>query len=128
MMTHEWLAVCTVEDIPMLGSRVIRRESGADVALFRNADNEVFALLDRCPHKGGALSQGIVFGRKVACPLHNWNIQLDCGEAIAPDHGCTPSFAVRVHEGQVFLDPKELATVGIDAAQPAWPQRIRLAI
>jgi nitrite reductase (NADH) small subunit len=127
MTTPQWLEVCAVDDIPMLGSRVVRRTQGADVALFRNADNEVFALLDRCPHKGGALSQGIVFGRKVACPLHNWNIQLDCGEAVAPDHGCAPSFAVRVHEGRVFLNASELATIGLALAPPAWPQRIRLA-
>jgi nitrite reductase (NADH) small subunit len=128
MNMNDWIKVCGVEDIPMLGSRVIRRERGADVALFRNTDNEVFALLDRCPHKGGALSQGIVFGRKVACPLHNWNIELDCGKAIAPDEGCTPSFAVRVEAGEVFLDAQQLASVGLDAAPPAWSKLERLSV
>lgn len=124
---NEWLKVCELDDIPVLGSRVIRRERGADVALFRNADDEVFALLDRCPHRGGVLSQGIVFGRKVACPMHNWNIQLDCGEALAPDSGCTPSFAVKMNEKrEVFLDSKELATIGLDTPPPAWPQQVRL--
>lgn len=127
MIMNEWLKVCTVEDIPVLGSRVIRRAQGADVALFRNAENEVFALLDRCPHRGGALSQGIVFGKKVACPLHNWNIELDCGEAVSPDVGCTPSFAVRVEGEAVFLDAKQLATLGLDAPPPSWPQVVRLA-
>ncbi len=127
MIMNEWLKICEIKDIPVLGSRVIRRERGADVALFRNGDNEIFALLDRCPHKGGTLSQGIVFGKKVACPLHNWNIQLDCGEAIAPDSGCTPSFAVRVEEDAVFLDAKQLATLGLDAPQPSWPKVIRVA-
>jgi nitrite reductase (NADH) small subunit len=119
MIMNEWLKVCTVEDIPVLGSRVIRRTQGADVALFRNAENEVFALLDRCPHRGGALSQGIVFG--------NWNIALDCGEAVAPDAGCTPSFAVRVEADAVFLDAKQLATLGLDAPPPSWPKVIRVA-
>ncbi|MGL4576235.1 MAG: nitrite reductase small subunit NirD [Burkholderiaceae bacterium] len=125
---NDWVKVCGVDDIPMLGSRVIRRERGADVALFRNTENEVFALLDRCPHKGGSLSQGIVFGRKVACPLHNWNIELDCGKAIAPDEGCTPSFAVRVEAGEVFLDAQQLASVGLDAAPPAWSKLERLSV
>ena len=64
----------------------------------------MFALLDKCPHKGGPLSQGIVFGRKVACPLHNWNIGLDDGNAVAPDHGCARAFAVKLENGVVFLD------------------------
>lgn len=87
----------------------------------------MFALLDRCPHKGGPLSQGIVFGTRVACPLHNWAIALDCGEAVAPDHGCTPRFTVRVQDGAVWLSREELATVGLDSPAPAWPQAVRLA-
>ena len=68
----EWTLICKLEDIPVLGSRRVERASGLDVAVFRNSQDEVFALLDRCPHKGGPLSQGIVFGTSVACPLHNW--------------------------------------------------------
>ena len=69
---NDWIAVCRVDDIPVLGARRVARERGAAVAVFRTADDRVFALLDRCPHKGGPLSQGIVFGDGVACPLHNW--------------------------------------------------------
>jgi nitrite reductase [NAD(P)H] small subunit len=90
-----WTHVCNVSDIPRLGSRVLRRASG-DVALFRTADDEVFALLDRCPHKGGALSQGIVHGKAVTCPLHSWNIGLETGQARAPDEGCARRFPVKV--------------------------------
>jgi len=107
-----WLEVCGIDDIPVLGARVVRRAayggSGTDIAIFRNGADQVFALLDRCPHKGGPLSQGIVHGDKVACPLHNWNIELKAGTAVAPDHGCTPTFAVRVDLGRVYLDEQEL--------------------
>jgi len=72
----EWKKICLVTDIPVLGSRRVTRAQGLDVAVFRNDKDEVFALLDRCPHKGGPLSQGIVFGTHVACPLHNWQIGL----------------------------------------------------
>ncbi len=95
--------ICTLNDIPRLGARVVKSAAHGDIAIFRNADDEVFALLDKCPHKGGPLSQGIVYGRKVACPLHNWNIELDSGCAIAPDSGCTRRFAVTVENGDVFL-------------------------
>ncbi|MDO8285915.1 MAG: nitrite reductase small subunit NirD [Rhodoferax sp.] len=114
----EWTAVCKVEDIPVLGSRRVARAQGLDVAVFRNDAGEVFALLDRCPHKGGPLSQGIVFGTSVACPLHNWTIGLCTGQAAAPDEGCTPKFTVKVEDGQVSLMTAELASHAIDQTRP----------
>lgn len=115
-MSQEWKSVCALADIPVLGARVVKRATQADVAIFRNADDEVFAVLDRCPHKGGPLSQGIVFGKRVACPLHNWNIELESGCAVAPDVGCTPSFQVKLEQGMVFLDMAELNRPDADAA------------
>ena len=103
-----WIEICGVDDIAPLGARVVRREAGADVAVFRTADDRVFALLDRCPHRGGPLSEGIVFGTSVACPLHAWTIGIDTGEAVAPDRGCVRRFAVHVADGRVHLDAAEL--------------------
>jgi nitrite reductase (NADH) small subunit len=99
-----FIDLCPLSEIPPLGARRVRRPDGTEIAVFRTADDRVFALLDRCPHKGGPLSQGIVFGDKVACPLHNWSIGLDSGCATAPDEGCTPRFAVKVEAGRVWLD------------------------
>ena len=107
----DWKTICRVDDIPILGARRVRRAAGADVALFRTTDDRVFALLDRCPHKGGPLSQGIVFGEHVACPLHNWAISLVDGQARAPDIGCATRFEVRVEAGEVRLLARELATL-----------------
>ncbi len=115
---EKWIKICRVDDIPVLGSRRVSRASGIDVAVFRNDTNGVFALLDRCPHKGGPLSQGIVFGTSVACPLHNWTIDLNGGCAKAPDEGCTPKFAIKVEAGAVHLDAGELATLAIDLTRP----------
>lgn len=100
--TEQWIRACSIDDIPALGARVVKSGQG-DIAVFRNAADEVFALADKCPHKGGPLSQGIVFGRKVACPLHSWNIQLEDGCAEAPDVGCTRRYPVKVEAGEVFL-------------------------
>ena len=97
-----WSRACRVEDIPVLGARVMKGPT-INIAVFRNAEDEVFALEDKCPHKGGPLSQGIVYGRKVACPLHNWNIRLEDGCAVAPDVGCARAFPVKVEDGEVFL-------------------------
>jgi nitrite reductase (NADH) small subunit len=114
----EWKKICLVNDIPVLGSRRVARPQGIDVAVFRNDTDQVFALLDRCPHKGGPLSQGIVFGTSVACPLHNWTIDLQGGCAKAPDEGCTPRFSVKVVDGEVHLDTAELATLAIAPTRP----------
>ncbi len=115
----EWKKICLVNDIPVLGSRRVARPQGMDVAVFRNSEDKVFALLDRCPHKGGPLSQGIVHGESVACPLHNWNIGLGDGCAKAPDEGCTPKFAVQVTDGTVL--PRrgpELRSHALDLPKP----------
>ena len=99
------IAVCSLADIPLAGARVIERPLHPDgnVALFRTGEDRVFAVLDRCPHKGGPLSQGIVYGDRVACPLHNWSIELGNGAAVAPDVGCARTFPVNVERGIVFV-------------------------
>jgi nitrite reductase (NADH) small subunit len=114
-----WKPICRVDDIPVLGARRVARGDATPIAVFRNADDKVFALLDRCPHKGGPLSQGIVFGESVACPLHNWTIGLDDGCAKAPDAGCTQRFRVKVEDGVVSLDLEELATLSLEGAKAA---------
>ena len=110
----DWTYICLVDDIPVLGARRVRRPAGTDVAIFRTESDRIFALLDRCPHKGGPLSQGIVFGEHVACPLHNWAISLEDGQARAPDIGCATRFAVRVEGDAVSLLASELATLAVD--------------
>jgi nitrite reductase (NADH) small subunit len=100
--TAAWIEIGAVTDIPRLGARVVRREGG-NIAVFRNGEDAVFALLNRCPHKGGPLSEGIVYGRTVACPLHNWCLDLETGQARAPDEGCAAHFPVRIEDGRVWV-------------------------
>ena len=99
----EFKFICKLEDIPQLGSRVVQRATGGDIAIFRTSADEVFALHDKCPHKNGPLSQGIVHGKRVTCPLHGWNIGLDDGQAVVPDVGSCGKFEVKVENGEVFL-------------------------
>ena len=98
------ISLCKLEDIPRLGARRYCTEDGRTLALFRTADDSVFALDDRCPHKGGPLSQGIVFGQSVACPLHNWCIDLASGAAAAPDEGRVKRYDVTVIDGHVEME------------------------
>jgi len=107
-MIGEWLDIGWLHQIPLRGARTIPVEGGEEIAVFRTSDNRVFALANRCPHKGGPLSQGIVFGDSVACPLHNWTIGLGSGCATAPDVGCVQTFSVKVEAGVVSLDLNEI--------------------
>ena len=109
-MTGEWLDIGALEDIPPRGARVVKTSRG-DIAIFRTADDRLFALDDRCPHKGGPLSQGIVQGHGVTCPLHNWMISLETGKAQGADEGCTRTIAVQQRDGRVLLSwPGAMAT------------------
>jgi len=108
-MSDSWLKVGDLNDIPKLGSRVIRAGDG-DIAVFRTSDDQVFALRDSCPHKQGPLSQGIVHGKKVSCPLHDWKIHLETGLAVEPDEGCAASFPIKIEDGIVYISLVERST------------------
>ena len=99
-----WIDVGAVTDVPRRGARRVSTPRG-DIAIFRTGDGELFALRDQCPHKHGPLSQGIVHGRTVTCPLHAWNIDLATGEPTGADagKGCTPTVALRVENGRLLL-------------------------
>ena len=99
---NDWMKVAALDEIPALGARVVEPEA-MNIAVFRNSKDDVFALKDECPHKKGPLSQGIVHGTTVTCPLHNWKIQLDNGEAVAPDEGCTHVFDTKIEDGIVYI-------------------------
>lgn len=101
--TENWVEVVALEEIPPLGSRVIKTDT-MNIAVFRTASDEVFAMKDECPHKQGPLSQGIVHGTSVTCPLHNWKIDLASGEALGPDEGCANVFPVKIENGIVHID------------------------
>jgi nitrite reductase (NADH) small subunit len=97
-----WREVGSIDDIPRLGARTVSLR-GADVAVFRTEDDRVFALYDSCPHKQGKLSQGIVHGDSVTCPLHGWVVGLADGQARAPDEGCARRIAVRLDGRSILL-------------------------
>jgi len=102
-----WLNIGPVDQIPLRGARVVKTRLGC-VALFRTGEDEVFATSDRCPHKGGPLSEGIVHGRAVTCPLHNWVFSLETGEAQGADEGAIDTYPVRVEQGNILLDVSRL--------------------
>ena len=104
----DWIDIGAMADIPPRGSRLVSTPTG-DIALFKTAAGRVFALWDKCPHKGGPLSQGIVHGDSVTCPLHNWIIGLETGEVKGPDQGCARRVEIRLEAGRILLPADALA-------------------
>lgn len=103
----DWTDIGALTDIPERGARVVKTHLGC-VAVFRTVNDEVFAIDDACPHKGGPLSEGIVHGRSVTCPLHNMVLRLDTGLAQGADEGAVSTYAVRVEKGRIMLDTTRL--------------------
>lgn len=104
MTNLTWSNIGSLENIPAQGARrLCMRHLGRPIAVFRTSDDTIFALVDECPHRKGPLSEGIVSGKTVTCPLHNWGIELGDGQAVAPDEGRVDSFPVRLIDGDVHI-------------------------
>ncbi|QDY99692.1 nitrite reductase small subunit NirD [Nitratireductor mangrovi] len=108
----KWTAIGNIDDIPPRGARCVATPQGR-IGVFRTADDRVFAIEDHCPHRGGPLSQGIVHGTSVTCPLHNWVISLETGEALGADEGSVRTIPLKVEDGRLLI---ALEAVGAAAA------------
>jgi len=111
----DFIDIGSITDIPLRGARVVKTVAGC-IAVFRTATDEAFAIEDKCPHKGGPLSQGIVHGASVTCPLHNWVISLETGLAQGADTGEVRTFPLKVENGRILLDRSVLTVKTADAA------------
>ncbi len=102
MMVMTWAAIGSITDVPRRGARCVDTPHGK-IAVFRTVEDRVFALEDHCPHKGGPLSQGIVHGAAVTCPLHNWVISLETGKAQGADEGSVRTIPIRIEGDKLFI-------------------------
>lgn len=107
----QWIAIGQLSDIPQRGARCIKTPYGK-VAVFRTGNDQIFAIDDHCPHKGGPLSQGIVHGASVTCPLHNWVISLETGKAQGADEGAVRTVPIRVDGDTIYI----ASSVAVEAA------------
>ncbi len=104
MSNADWVSVCAPSAIEPGMAGTVPVDGADEIAIFHTIGGEFYALVNKCPHKGGPLSQGIVHGDSVSCPLHNWRISLRNGEALGNDTGCTPTIPLKVQDGSIWLD------------------------
>ena len=107
VITRDWVDVGALNDVPQRGARVVRTAEGC-VAVFRTSDDNVYALDNACPHKKGPLAEGIVHGHAVTCPLHNWVISFETGEAQGADNGRVATYAAKVEDGRILIEAEFL--------------------
>ena len=105
---NDWIDIGDLNDVPRRGARCIKTPLGK-IAVFRTAEDQVFAIDDQCPHKGGPLSQGIVHGAQVTCPLHNWVFSLETGVAQGADEGAVRTYPLRLHNNRILIDADSFA-------------------
>lgn len=108
----DWIEIGQIENIPRRGARCVNTPAGR-IAVFRTAEDQIFAIEDRCPHKGGPLSQGIVHAAQVTCPLHNWVISLETGKAQGADEGSVRTIPLNVVDGRIFMAP-DIVTIAAE--------------
>jgi nitrite reductase (NADH) small subunit len=106
-MIGDWLDIGSTDQISPGNARTLPVKGGEEIAIFHTLDNEFYALVNTCPHKQGPLSQGIVHGHVVTCPLHNWNISLKSGRALGDGEdergACVPTIPLRVDAGRIYV-------------------------
>ncbi len=104
----DWTLIGSINDIPRRGARCVMTPQGK-IAVFRTMEDQVFAIDDQCPHKGGPLSQGIVHGASVTCPLHSWVISLETGKALGADEGSVKTIEVRLDGDRILARIEQAA-------------------
>lgn len=107
----DWIDAGPLTAIPCPGARQLRTEQ-ITLAIVRTSSDTIYAIADACPHRGGPLSQGMVYGERLQCPMHGLVIDLVSGAAIAPDHGSTATYPVRINNGHILvgLTPQSRST------------------
>jgi nitrite reductase (NADH) small subunit len=99
----KWHKVCKVADIkPKTSQKITAGE--LTLALFHLTDGRFMTIEDRCPHQDGPLSDGIITGSIVTCPLHNWRINLISGETLPPDCECIKTYKTKIERDEVWVE------------------------
>jgi len=96
------IPLCPLDDIPLGLARTFQVGDEV-VAVFRSRAGKVFALQNRCPHKGGPLADGMVIGEQVVCPLHAYRYQGATGECDQAGTCSLKTYPVEVRDGVVHL-------------------------
>jgi len=120
-MKTKWVHITHCDNIPLREGRSVKVGS-REIAIF-NLGDRFLAVDNRCPHKGGPLSEGIVSGTTVVCPLHAWKVDLECGAVKKPAdvQVCVKTFRTRVEAGTVLLEVPTAEVVEIKPGVAAPP-------
>ncbi|GAB5435719.1 Assimilatory nitrite reductase [NAD(P)H] small subunit [Falsiruegeria mediterranea M17] len=108
----QYIDIGTLEDIPQRGARVVRTPEG-EIAVFRTADDQIFAIDEWLPGKAGPLSNGIQHGTCVTDPMRNWVFDLRSGVAQGADDGHLRVWDLYLQDGRIFLTSEVLGAARV---------------
>ena len=101
-MTDDWVFAINAEDVDDEDVAPIEIE-GEEIAIYRN-NGQYYASVDKCTHGDAFLSDGIVVGDVIECPLHQGRFCIKTGKALsAPVSVPIETFEVKVEDGKVFV-------------------------
>jgi toluene monooxygenase system ferredoxin subunit len=93
------------------GEKVSLRIAGHDVLLVR-LDQDVFAYVDRCAHRGLSLVTGRLDGSVLTCAAHEWQYDVRTGAGVNPQGARLRALPLRVEDGAVLVDLASLEQGG----------------
>jgi nitrite reductase (NADH) small subunit len=103
ILTKTQTLVANYSDLPVRAGYSVKVDN-SEVALFKVTNGKVFAIENRSPHpKGGVLTEGLVSGEFVFCPVYDWKISLADGKVQAPDVGQVKAYQVEVEGDNVYI-------------------------
>jgi naphthalene 1,2-dioxygenase system ferredoxin subunit len=101
-----FMAVCAADEVPEGDVRGFE-VAGRAIALYQ-VDGAFYATEDRCTHGLASLSDGVVDGELIECPLHFGAFNIRTGAAAAaPCSVAIRTFAVREEAGQLLVEMPE---------------------
>jgi len=97
-----WQLIADLKDLPKQGAKSYTI-GDRSIGIFRTFHNQIFAIHDQCPHKQGPLSEGLIHGKYVTCPLHDWTIDLQSGSCQSPDEGQVACYPLLIDGDEIWI-------------------------
>lgn len=91
-----------IDQVP-IGQSACFVVKGEEIAVIRPRSGGIFALENQCPHRRGPLSEGIVGGEKIICPLHGHKFDLHTGQGSEAQE-CVRVFKVWESSGEMIIE------------------------
>jgi nitrite reductase/ring-hydroxylating ferredoxin subunit len=107
-MSDNYVKVGQVDSFPIGSLKKVM--VGSEEVVVGNVAGKLYAVANKCTHRGGPLSNGELDGTAITCPWHGGQFDLVTGRVLAPPPMTdVASFDVRIENADVLLKKKQMA-------------------